>query len=129
MAMFHSLNEALAAGSDAIGIRCGDDNHHMCADARSIAMVEIGGDGAIILCDLFFRDWPTATPGQHTALNLGSRPATAPRSDRGAVWCQEGEGFPYFDVAATTILQQLSALDQVGINAGFLPTYNVWGDP
>lgn len=101
-------------GGYTITVKCGSDQDRTCSPSTLASTnARPGSAGQIVLCDRFFIDWGSL-PTQQTQNNLASKPFTSRRGG----WCQDGENFPFFEIAGLTVLHEMTHLDTIGQVAG-----------
>lgn len=108
-AMYKSLSSIFSTWPLKIPYYCGTDQSPGFCLRNVLAITSaLPKKGYLVLCDYFFSDdGDRARFGQ--AHDLDSR-----STDQ---WCQAGQDYEYFTVAATTIIHELTHLDVVGAKA------------
>ncbi|KAI0470531.1 hypothetical protein GGR56DRAFT_668041 [Xylariaceae sp. FL0804] len=105
--------QSTGAGSNlgySITIKCGSDQDKDSCDKSTLAATSIApGVTTMVFCDRFF-----SPQVRQTYTDLSSKPVSSKRGG----WCQAGESFDFFQVAALTVFHEMTHLDIVGSQAG-----------
>ena len=113
--MLQTITQDNNPADDVVGysfrVKCGSnqDKGNCGASVLAATNPRPGDAGQMVLCDRFFSQYTDQTKN-----DLGSKQYITKRGG----WCQDGEKFPFFEVAGLTILHEMTHLDIVGSKAG-----------